>query len=427
VDAHLAAFVRAQIGVGHVQSGIEQAGNDADQPRMTCRSTAAEDQRSFALAHPVGHRNSIRAWTSAVVPSPAVLYALLYAIIRRVLRLSGISSDAEAEVVVLRHELAVLRRQVKRAKLRRRDKLFPAAMSRMLPRERWAAFIVTPATLVRWHRELVRRKWTYRRRRVPGRPPIDPEIRFLIVRMAKENPRWGCVRIKGELQGLGLVVSATTIRTILRRAGLGPAPRRGGPTWRQFLAAQARSIVACDFFCVETAFLKTFYVLVFVHIQTRRVLGVGVSANPNGTWVSQEARNLVMDLNDDPGLGVRFLIRDRDAKYWRGFDAVFAAEGIDVVLTPYRTPQANAHVERLIGGIRREVLDHVLILGRRHLSSVLREYAAHHNSHRPHRGLGLRRPNDARYPRGPGLARPHAIGRREVLGGLIHEYHARAA
>ncbi len=166
-----------------------------------------------------------------------MLYALVYAIIRPVLRLSGISSDAEAEVLVLRHELAVLRRQIKRPKLHRRDKLFLSAMSRMLPRERWATFIVTPATLVPWHRDLVRHKWTYRHRH-QGRPPIDSETRVLIPRMARENPRWGCVRIKGELQGLGIAVSATTIRTVLRRAGLGPAPRRRGPTWRQFLSAQ---------------------------------------------------------------------------------------------------------------------------------------------------------------------------------------------
>jgi putative transposase len=302
-------------------------------------------------------------------------------------------------------------------------------MSRRLPRERWAAFIVTPATLMRWHQELVRRKWTYKRRRALGRPPIDPETRALIVRMARENARWGCVRIKGELRGLGIVVSASTIRTILRRAGLGPAPRRGGPTWRQFLSAQAKGILACDFFTVETVFLKTLYVLVFMHIQTRRVLGVGVSANPNGTWVTQQARNLLMDVEGDTEIRrMRFLLRDRDAKYPRSFDAVFAAEGTRVVLTPYRTPQANGHIERLIGGVRREVLDHVLILGRRHLADVLREYVAHHNSHRPHRGLGLRRPHDIGRPiPGPRPARPGAITRREILGGLIHEYHARVA
>ena len=239
--------------------------------------------------------------TSALVTSLAMLYAIFYAITRRVLRLSGISSDTDAEVLVLRHELAVLRRQIKRPKLRRRDKLFLSAMSRMLPRERWAAFIVTPATIVRWHRELVRRKWTYKHRPPQGRPPIDSETRALIVRMARENPRWGCVRIKGELQGLGIIVSTTTIRTILRRAGLGPAPRRDGPTWRQFLSAQAKGIVACDFLTVETVFLKTLYVLVFMQIETRRILGVGVSANPNGTWVTQQARNLAMDLDEDPG------------------------------------------------------------------------------------------------------------------------------
>jgi putative transposase len=281
---------------------------------------------------------------------------------------------------------------------------------------------------VRWHRELVRRKWTYKRRPAQGRPPIEAETRALIVRMGRENPRWGCVRIKGELQGLGVIVSTTTIRTILRRAGLGPAPRGTGPTWRQFLSAQAKGIVACDFFTVETVFLKTVYVLVFLHVHTRRILGVGVSANPDGTWVTQQARNLVMDLHDNPELRMRFLLRDRDAKYCRGFDAVFAAEGAEVVRTPYRSPRANAHVERLIGGLRREVLDHVLILGRRHLVDVLGEYVAHHNSHRPHRGLGLRRPHDVGSPiPGSGPARPGTVKRREVLHGLIHEYHARAA
>jgi putative transposase len=189
----------------------------------------------------------------------------------------------------------------------------------------------------------------------------------------------------------------------------------------------SQGIVACDFFTVETAFLKTLYVLVFIHIRTRRILGVGVSANPNGTWVTQQARNLMMAPDDDPDLR-DLSLRDRDAKYCQSFDAVFTAEGIEVVLTPYRTPQANCHVERLIGGLRREVLDHLLILGRRHLSEILGDYAAHHNSHRPHRGLALRCPQDA----GRRVSRAVAAGpvkttRREILGGLIHEYHARAA
>ena len=206
-------------------------------------------------------------------------------------------------------------------------------------------------------------------------------------------------------------------------------PRAGAaPPGREFLSAQAKGIVACDFFTVETVFLKTLYVLVFMHIQTRRILGVGVSANPNGTWVTQQARNLVMDLDDDPERCMRILLRDRDAKYCRSFDAVFAAQGTKVALTPYRTPQANGHTERLIGGVRREVLDHVLILGQRHLLDVLREYARHHNSHRPHRGLSLQPPNDIGRPiRKTESLRPETIAPRDVLGGLIHEYHARAA
>jgi putative transposase len=237
------------------------------------------------------------------------------------------------------------------------------------------------------------------------------------------------VRIKGELQGLGIGVSATTIRTILRHAGLGPALRRDGPTWRQFLSAQAKGIVACDFFTVETVFLKTLYVLVFLHIESRQILRIGVSANPSRTWVTQQARNLVMDLEESKvPVQVRFLLRDRDAKYARSFAAVFAAEGIDVVLTPYRTPQANGHTERLIGGMRREVLDHMLILGRSHLVRVLIEHGEHHNSHRPHRGLGLRCPNDiGRSIPETEATRPDAIERRDVLAGLIHEYHGRAA
>jgi putative transposase len=176
-------------------------------------------------------------------------------------------------------------------------------------------------------------------------------------------------------------------------------------------------------------FLKTLYVLVVMHMETRRILGIEVSANPDGTWVTQQARNLVMDVEDETEIRrMRFLLRDRDAKYCRSFDAVFASEGMKVVLTPNRTPQANAHVERLIGGLRREVLYHVLILGRRHLSEVLREYALHHNSHRPHRGLGLRRPHDVNHPiPGPEPARPEVITRGEILSGLIHEYHAHAA
>jgi putative transposase len=354
-----------------------------------------------------------------------VLYAILYAIVQRVLWVSGIFSGAEAEVLVVRHELALLRRRIKRPRLRRTDRLFLAAMSRVLPRERWTAFIVTPATLVRWHRDLVQRKWTYRRRG-PGRPPLDAETVDLIMRLGRENPRWGCVRIKGELQGLGLIVSATTEPSFVApasgqrhagsaRPGVSSSPPKPEASWPAISSrSKRRSSRLCTCWCSCTSDSP----------DPRR----GVSANPNGTWVTQQARNLMMALDDDPDLRARFLLRDRDAKYCHSFDAVFTAEGIEVVLTPYRTPQANCHVERLIGGLRREVLDHLLILGRRHLSEILGEYAAHHNSHRPHRGLALRCPQDARRRVSRAVAAgPVGTTRREILGGLIHEYHARAA
>jgi len=210
----------------------------------------------------------------------------------------GGSSSAEVEVLVLRHELAVLRRQVARPKLRRRDKIFLAAISRMLPRDRWGSLLVTPQTLLRWHRELVRRKWTFTNRRSPGRPPIDLETRQLILRLARENPHWGCVRIQGELRKLGIRVSATTIRSLLRRARLGPAPRRNGPTWREFMRAQAAGIVSCDFFTVETVWLKTIYVLFFLHLESRRILSFSVTCKPDGAWVTQQARNLFIGLDE---------------------------------------------------------------------------------------------------------------------------------
>ncbi|MDP9342052.1 MAG: helix-turn-helix domain-containing protein [Actinomycetota bacterium] len=196
-----------------------------------------------------------------------MLFFLLYAALRRALRVfvgTSARRSLEIENVVLRHQLAVLRRGVKRPRLHPMDRIFLAAASRMLPRERWSLFLVTPQTLLRWHRELVRRKWTYRHRLAIGRPPVDPELRDLVIRMGRENPRWGSLRIQGELRKLGIRLGATTIRTILRRAGIGPAPRRDGPTWAEFLRSQAEGIWACDFLTVETVWLRTLYVLFFI-------------------------------------------------------------------------------------------------------------------------------------------------------------------
>ena len=382
----------------------------------------------LALASPWGSETSIRAQIS---PYDRQMWSLLYLLIRTLVALMiGNSrhghddSAKDLEILVLRHQLRVLQRTSGRPQLRPVDRVLLAAASRAMPRDRWVAFLVTPATLLRWHRELVRRKWTYRRTGRPGRPPIDPAIRALILRLARENPRWGCVRIGGELSKLGIRASATTIRTLLRTARAGPAPRRSGPTWSEFLRAQADGIIACDFFTVETAWLRTLYVLVFIELGSRRIHVSPSTAHPDSAWVTQQARNLAMNL-DGRASPVRFLIRDRDAKFSRPFDAVVRSEGMRVIRTPVRAPNANAHAERVIETIRAECLDWTLILGRRHLDLTLRTYADHYNRQRPHRALGLAPPIAAAGQ--PIPVDPRDVCRRDLLGGLVHEYHGAAA
>ena len=278
-----------------------------------------------------------------------VFASLLYLLLSRLLGFASsgdrAAQQARVEILVLRHEMAILRRQVRRPVYRTRDRALLAAASRILPRERWSAFLVRPETIMRWHRLLVARKWTRTHRR-PGRPGLDPEIEALVLRLAKENPRWGYMRIKGECQKLGIAVSATAIAMLLRRHRVDPAPRRG-PSWRQFLKAQAAGIIACDFFTVETARLKTLYVLFFIEVGTRRVHVTASTHSPDRFFVTQQARNLCYAL-DERGEPLRFLIRDRDAKFSRFFDDVFAAEGIRVIRTPIRAPNANAFAERWV-------------------------------------------------------------------------------
>jgi putative transposase len=357
-----------------------------------------------------------------------MLFALLYLVVRRLFGLAGGSGSEDlsrdVEILVLRHQLKVLRRQAGRPRLRRLDRVVLAAASRVLPRPAWSSFMLSPQTLLRWHRELVRRKWTYGERCV-GRPPLDPAAGELILRLARENERWGCVRIQGELAKLGIRVSATTIRALLRRHGLGPAPRRSGPTWSEFLRAQAHGILACDFFTVETVFLKTLYVLFFIELGTRRVHLAGVTAHPDSAWVTQQARNLSFDHPGDR-VPFRFLIRDRDSKYVSSFDEVFRSDGAKVICTPIRAPRANAFAERWVRTIRAECLDWVLILGRRHLERVLGVYVEHYNRERPHRGLDLATPIDSRSRAGM-VCRRGPVERRDLLGGLIHEYSREAA
>ena len=236
---------------------------------------------------------------------------------------------------MLRHELGILRRQTRRASVTTIDRLFLAAASRLLPKDRRRSFIVTPGTLLRWHRRLVARRWTYAR--PAGRPPMRREVRELVLRLARENPRWGYQRIVGELKGLGRAVSATTVRTWLREAGLGPAGRRRGMTWREFVRTHRHSLLAVDFFTVETIWLQRLYVLFFIEVASRRVYLAGCTPNPNDLWVTQQARHLTWTLAEraEP---VRFLIRDRDQKFTDRFDDVFRSDGIEIVRTPFRAP-----------------------------------------------------------------------------------------
>ncbi|MGH3452703.1 MAG: integrase core domain-containing protein [Haloechinothrix sp.] len=354
-----------------------------------------------------------------------MLFALLHLLLRRVVRLIGGSSndlDPDIELTVLRHQLMVLKRQVGRPRLRRLDRLFMAAISRALPRARWSSFMVSPQTLLRWHRDLVRRKWTYRRTSAGGRPPISDEVRELIVRMGRENPRWGCLRIRGELAKLGIRVSATKIRTLLRGNGLGPAPRRDGPTWSEFLRSQARVILALDFFTVETLMLRTLYVLFAIQLCSRRVYILGVTKNPDSVWVTQQARNLAVG---ERLKGIRFVLRDRDSKFSGPFDEVFRSEGVKIVKTPIRAPRANGFAERWVRTVRTECLDWMLVFGRRHLERILRDYTAHYNGGRPHRGLEFKtpvtRPDPPSWP-----ASGARVRTRKVLDGLIREYELAA-
>ncbi|MGH3085460.1 MAG: integrase core domain-containing protein [Gaiellaceae bacterium] len=356
-----------------------------------------------------------------------MFWSLCYLVCRCVLQLVLLRRRSEEfkelEIVVLRHELAVLRRQTRRPQLTTTDRVFLAAASRLLPRSSWRSFLVTPTTLLRWHRRLVARRWTYPAR--VGRPSIGSETRQLVLRLARENPRWGYQRIAGELNGLGISVSATTVRKILRQSGVGPAGGRSGLSWRAFLRAQATSMLAVDFFTVETISLQRLYVLFFIELGSRRVHVAGCTANPTGAWVTQQARQFAWTLQERPG-SFRFLIRDRDSKFTRDFDALFASEGIEVIKTPVRAPKANAIAERFVRTARAECLDWLLILNRRHLERVLRIFVDHYNTHRPHRSLNLAPPEPSEQ-RVRAVSQPiAAVERRARLGGLIHEYNLAA-
>ena len=317
----------------------------------------------------------------------------------------------------LRHEVAVLRRQVARPRVDWADRATLAGLARLLPRPAWQGLIVQPTTLLRWHRDLVRRRWTYPHRR--GRPRVAAELRGLVLTAGTRESDLGISSHPRRAVPTWVPDRASIVWTILQRAGVAPAPARLALTWRQFLRAQARGVLAVDFFTVDTDLLRRLYVLFAIEVATCRVQVLAVTAHPVGEWVVQQARNFLMQLGDELGR-LRYLIRDRDTKFTSAFDAVFAAEAIEVLRPPVRAPRANAYAERWVGTVRREVLDRMLIFGRRQLVSVLAEYTDHYNVHRPHRALGQAPPLGSVES---AIAVPAGrVVRRDRLGGLIHEY-----
>jgi putative transposase len=364
-------------------------------------------------------------WQYRRLVTVRMLYLMFVRLTAWMALLARSAASKDAELLVLHQEVAVLRRQNPRPKLDWADRAILAALTRLLPRHVRTGRLVTPDTLLRWHRRLVRWRWTYPPR--GGRPPVDAKLVVLIEQLAGENPGWGYKRIQGELLGLGYLVGASTVRRVLRRLRIPPTPDRSRTTWRQFLRTQASTMLACDFFHVDCAVtLRRVYVFFVIEVGTRRVHVLGVTAYPAGAWTVQQARNLLMDLGERADR-FRFLIRDRAGQFTEAFDAVLSGAGIEVVKIPPRSPRANAYAERWVRTGRAEVTDHMLITGPRHLQAILDEYAAHYNRHRPHRARNLRPPDTDDIAAAPVTDLTAArIRRRKVLGGLIHEYERAA-
>jgi putative transposase len=338
-------------------------------------------------------------------------------VIGRLRWLIATGDERDAEILALRHQVLVLQRQINRPRFSDTDRTILAVLSTVFARSRLndVFLIVQPKTVIGWHRRLVARHWTYPPTSGRGRPPTLAEIRRLAIRLAAENPTWGYRRVQGELARLGYKVAASTVWTILRAAGIDPTPERTGPTWAQFIRTQAKSIIATDFACVDTATLRRLHVLFFIEIGTRRVYLGGITTNPTGAWTTQAARNLLMNLDRR----FRFVVHDGAGQYARSFDAVFEAQSMTAITTPPRVPKANAYAERWVRTLRHELLDRTIVWNERQLRALLGEYLDHYNQHRPHRSLGQAAPDggnvitiDASQP----------IVRHTRCGGLINEY-----
>ena len=346
-----------------------------------------------------------------------ILYRFLASLARLAVR-SGRSKDLE--IIVLRHQLTVLHRRNDRPALADEDRALLGAVAAALPQRQRAGWLVTPETLLRWHRRRIARHWT-QPRQAPGRPCTSVELRRLIIDMATNNPTWGYRRITGELAGLGHRVGASTVWRILKHHCLDPAPQRTSVTWTQFLRSQAA--VACDFATVDTALLRRYYLLFFIDITTREVLYGGITANPTGAWTTQAARNLFARYPNRL-THTRALVRDRASQFTGDFDEIFRSEGLKILRTPVRVPVANAFAERWVGTLRRELLDRTIIWNQRHLQRLVIDYIDHYNTHRPHRSLDQRPPVATDTADQPD--RHLQVVRTARCGGLINEYRSAA-
>ncbi|MET7339550.1 integrase core domain-containing protein [Nonomuraea sp. NPDC005650] len=337
--------------------------------------------------------------------------------------------DKDIEILALRHQITVLERQLgadTRLTFAPEDRAFLAALLTSLPREvlRRLRLLVRPDTVLRWHRDLVKRRHarTCRPKR-PGRPPTIQSIRALILRLVRENPGWGYRRVHGELTTLGIKIAPSTVWEILKQGGLDPAPERASTTWADFLRSQADALLAADFFETVTLNGQRQYILALIEHATRRVRVLGTTAHPTANWVTQAIKNLVMDL-DDAGCRARYLLRDRDGKFPALMNEILAEAGIKTVLTGIQMPRMNSIMERWVQSCRRELLDRCLVWNERHLRHALREYERFYNQHRAHQALNQAAPlRPIPNPiKDSGRIIDLNIRRRDRLGGILHEY-----